>query len=388
MRINDRLNLKIESVAFGGDGVGRADGFVVFVPFTAPGDVAAVEIVQRKKNFARGRLLQVLEPSPFRTDPVCPYFGRCGGCTYQHILYEHQLGMKFRQVEDAFVKIAKIAAPEIASVIGSPQIYAYRGKATLHAEKKAGGFSLGFMDISGGKVADIERCEIMHETINDQIRRLRAGAGTLSTQEDVTFWSGHHESYSGTVIRRIKDREFVVPYDGFFQANLYLTDRMVDEVCRLVEPDRMKTIVDACCGCGLFSVFLAPHAGRLTGVEIHKKAVQYARINAAAMGVRNAEFVCCDVNHFLRETAQKKETVDLLVLDPPRTGLDPEALAAIPDIKPSDIIYISCNPATQARDVGVLRRAGYELQYLQPIDMFPQTQHIETIGLIRRNPAV
>src|SRR5512145_607285 len=144
MKIKDRLNLKIESVAFGGEGVGRADGFVVFVPFTTVDDVVDVEIVQRKKTFARGRLLEILTPSSFRTDPVCPYFGRCGGCAYQHIQYEHQLEIKRKQVEDAFGKIAKIAAPKIASVIGSPQTYAYRGKATLHAEKTAGGLKLGF----------------------------------------------------------------------------------------------------------------------------------------------------------------------------------------------------------------------------------------------------
>ena len=388
MKIKDRLNLKIESVAFGGEGVGRADGFVVFVPFTTVDDVVDVEIVQRKKTFARGRLLEILTPSPFRADPVCPYFGRCGGCAYQHIQYEHQLEIKRKQVEDAFGKIAKIAVPKIASVIGSPQTYAYRGKATLHAEKTAGGLKLGFMDISGGNITDIKRCWIMHESINDQIRQWRDGAAISSPQEDVTFWSGHRQSSDETVIRRVKDREFAVPYDGFFQANLFLTDRMVDEVLNLVEPGRVETLVDACCGCGLFSVFLAPHARRLIGVEIYEKSVHYARVNAANMGLSNVEFVCSDVNIFLREMARKKEAVDLMVLDPPRTGLDPKTLAAISEIKPSDIIYISCNPATQARDVRGLQDAGYELRYLQLLDMFPQTQHIETIGLLGRNPSI
>lgn len=388
MKIKDRLSLKIESVAFGGEGVGRAGGLVVFVPFTAAGDVADIEIVQRKKTFARGRLLEILTPSPFRADPVCPYFGRCGGCAYQHIRYEHQLEMKLRQVEDAFGKIAKIAAPKIASVIGSPQAYAYRGKATLHAEKTAGGLKLGFMDISGGDVIDIERCQIMHETINDQIRQLRSGPMILSPEEDITFWSGRQQGSDETVIRRVKDRAFAVPYDGFFQANLLLTDRMVDEVLNLVEPGRVETLVDACCGCGLFSVFLAPHAGRLIGVDIYEKSIHYARVNAANMGLSNAEFVCGDVNVFLVEMARKKEAVELMVLDPPRTGLDPKTLAAISDIKPSDIIYISCNPATQARDVRIMQDTGYELRYLQLLDMFPQTQHIETIGLLGRNPSI
>ena len=174
MKIKDRFALKIESVAFGGHGVGRVNGFVVFVPFTAPGDVVEIEITGCKKKFSRARLLKILEPSEMRVSPLCRHYEKCGGCCYQHIGYEHQLKIKKKQVEEAFLKIGGIARPPVRDVIGSPEAYAYRGKAQLHLAKSAGGLSLGFMDVSGGCLVDIDRCEIMDETINDQIRQARA----------------------------------------------------------------------------------------------------------------------------------------------------------------------------------------------------------------------
>lgn len=387
MHVKDCFPLKIESVAFGGDGVGRKDGLVVFVPFTAAGDVVEVEIRERKKSFARGRLVRILSPSPERTEPLCPYFGVCGGCAYQHIRYEHQLAMKRRQVEDAFIKIGKIPRPPVEDVIGSPRMFAYRGKATLHAVQTAKGRKLGFMDVTGGALADIERCEIMHETINGHIRQIRDGGKILSPEEDITLWSDDAGDQHDVVTRRVKDREFLVPRDGFFQANLYLTDRMVDEVCRLFEPGKVRTVIDACCGCGLFSLFLAPRVRRVIGIEIHDKSVDCARRNAGRQAVENAEFIGGDASDVLGDLAKRGDAADAVVLDPPRAGFDPRTLQGIISIKPADIIYISCNPTTQARDIRVFGEAGYDLCQLQPLDMFPQTQHIETIARLSRRPA-
>lgn len=382
--MKDRFNLKIDAVAFGGAGVGRKDGLVIFVPFTAPGDVAQIEVIQCKKKFARGRLLKIVAPSPWRTDPLCKYYGACGGCAYQHIRYERQLDIKRKQVEDAFTKIGGLAAPAVAPVIASPQMYAYRGKATLHAARTGKSLQLGFMDISGGALADIDRCEIMHETINDQIRQIRSAQALSSREEDITLWSEPCKASEDAVIRNVEGREFLVPRNGFFQANIYLTGRMVAEVCRLLDRREIRTVVDACCGCGLFSLFTASHASRVLGVEVHEKSVEFARLNAKRQGITNTEFIRGDIADVLGGMARKKESVDVVVLDPPRTGLDPQAIAAISSIKPMDIIYISCNPATQARDVRAFMEAGFELKNLQPLDMFPQTDHIETIGLLRR----
>lgn len=383
MQIKDRFTLEIESIAFGGHGVGRVEGFVIFVPFTAPEDVVEVEIVERKKKFARGRLLKIIKPSPQRTEPLCRYYGRCGGCSYQHIDYEHQLILKQKQVGEAFSKIGGIVQPQVGKVIPSSPIYAYRGKAQLHAAKTAGGFKRGFMDISGGQIVDVKRCEIMDETINDQIQRARAEGNVSSDNGDLIFWSGSKNNSDEAIVRVVKGREFLVPRTGFFQANLYLTARMVEEVCGLVDKKKWGTVIDACCGSGLFSIFLAPYALRMVGVEINEKSVKFAKLNAERRGIQNAEFIRGDVEVVLRDIAHKKDAIDLIILDPPRTGLSPETLTAIFSLKSQDIIYISCNPATQARDVKFLHEHGYDLQSLQPLDMFAQTEHIETIGLLR-----
>ncbi len=416
MSIKERCRLNIQSVAFGGAGVGRADGLVIFVPFTAAGDIADIEIVERRKNFARGRLLGLVEPSPQRTEPLCRYFGRCGGCSYQHIAYHHQLKIKQAQVKEVFLKIGKVPDPPVEEVTASPRVYAYRGKAELHAAKSRKGFHLGFMDITGGRLVDIERCEIMHESINQQIIEARSqerfesrfrGTRVHSPQPaaieqssfhtskaccevvdqnggDLIFWSKPNSHTGDAIVRTVKDREFLVPRSGFFQANLYLTDAMVDEVCRLAGLEKRASILDACCGSGLFSIFLAQSAERLTGVEIHEKSVQYARENAERNGIKNAEFICADIGEHLCRMAERQDAVDLILLDPPRAGMGPKALDAICRVQCNDIIYVSCNPATQARDVKYLTANGYVLQRLQPLDMFSQTGHMESIGLLRR----
>ena len=383
MQIKDRFTLKIESVAFGGHGVGRVDGFVIFVPFTAPEDVVEIEIVKRKKKFARGRLLKIIEPSPQRTEPLCRYYGRCGGCSFQHIDYEYQLKIKQKQVAEAFSRIGGMLQPQVSEVIPSPRIYGYRGKAQLHVAKTAGGFQLGFMDVSGGRIVDIEHCDIMDETINEQIQHTRIKGDVLSDNDDLIFWSGPKDNSDEAIVRVVKGREFLVPRTGFFQANLYLADRMVDEVRGLVGEKKRGTIIDACCGSGLFSIFLAPYAQRMVGIEINEKSVKFARINAERHAIQNAEFICGDIEGVLKDQTRKKDAVDLIILDPPRTGLSPETLTAISSLESQDIIYVSCNPATQARDVKFLSEHGYDLQSIQHFDMFAQTEHIETIGLLR-----
>lgn len=174
--------------------------------------------------------------------------------------------------------------------------------------------------------------------------------------------------------------DFLVPRDGFFQANLFLTDRMVEEVSRIVSRKERDTLVDACCGSGLFSIFAAPYVRRVLGIEIYEKSVKYARLNAERQGMQNVEFVCGEIEGVFRAMATRKEAVDLILLDPPRAGLSPEALRAIMDVKAAEIVYISCNPATQARDVRLFCQVGYDLVGLVPLDMFPHTQHIEIIG--------
>ncbi|MGA2781933.1 MAG: class I SAM-dependent RNA methyltransferase [Smithella sp.] len=389
MQLKDRVIIKIESIAFGGEGVGRIDNFVVFVPFAAPGDELEIEITQLKKKFVRGKILKIIKPSPTRVNPLCRYYENCGGCCYQHLKYEHQLEIKKKQVEEAFWKIGKMASPPVLETIAAPKVYHYRGKAQYHAESKSRGWKIGFLDISGGELVDIEHCEIMEETINEKIRLLRGNKQLRrNTDAQLTIWSDclpGEACEKESIIRIVKDKKFIVPRDGFFQANLYLTDKLVDEVCRLAASDEISTLVDAYCGNGLFSIFLSSCAENVIGIEINEKSVKYARINAENAGVKNAKFIHGDIKKVLQERFLPPENkIDLIVLDPPRIGCEKTMLKAMVALQPQKIIYISCNPATQARDVKYLNDCGYDLQSLLPLDMFPQTEHIEVIGFIEK----
>ena len=384
MQLKDRVAIKIESIAFGGHGVGRIDNFVVFVPFAAPDDELEIEIVELKKKFARGRIVKISKLSPVRDVPLCVCYENCGGCCYQHLKYEQQLKIKKKQVQDAFLKIGKIVSPPVSEPIASPYAYHYRGKAQLHAANEASGLKLGFLDVSGGTIMNIQRCEIMEETINDQIRNMRKNTKLQRAESSLIIWSEPEDgtSQNSDQIRRVVNgKEFFVQRNGFFQANVYLTDRLVDEVCRLVMPEKIHTLVDAYCGSGLFSIFLSPYAQNVVGIETGQQAVKFAEMNAERNGVRNTKFICGAVESILpQEFAVGVDKIDLLVLDPPRSGCDGAVLKAISTLRVQKVIYISCNPATQARDIKFFRECGYDLLSLLPLDMFPQTEHIEVIG--------
>ncbi|MBN1363273.1 MAG: class I SAM-dependent RNA methyltransferase [Syntrophaceae bacterium] len=389
MQMKDRVIVKIESVAFGGEGVGRIDNFVVFVPFSAPGDELEIEITQVKKKFLRGRILRIIQESPFRVKPLCRYYEQCGGCCYQHLNYEYQLKIKKKQVQDAFRRIGKIAEPPVLDTIASPQVYHYRGKAQFHAKAVSNGWEIGFLDVSGGKLINIEQCEIMEETINEKMHALRESILLKSDVDtQLTIWSDcltERKKEKDSIIRIIKGKSFLVPDDGFFQANLCLTDRLVDEVCRLSAANKINTLVDAYCGSGLFSIFLSSFAENVIGIEINEKSVKYARINAENLGIRNADFIHGDIENVFKERFLPQDNqIDLIMLDPPRVGCKKTVLKAMVNLKPQRIIYISCNPATQARDIKYLNEWGYNLESLMPLDMFPQTEHIEVIGLLAR----
>jgi tRNA/tmRNA/rRNA uracil-C5-methylase (TrmA/RlmC/RlmD family) len=243
--------------------------------------------------------------------------------------YKHQLEIKKRQVGDAFRKIGKIVSPPVLDVIAAPKVYNYRGKSQFHAENILNDWKIGFLDISGGKLVNIEHCEIMEETINEKIRSLRENKQLRHNKDaQLTIWSDSfidQASKKESIVRVVKGKNFLVPRDGFFQANLYLTGQLVDEVCRLAATNEINTLVDAYCGSGLFSIFLSSFAKNVIGIEINEKSVKYAQINAESAGVKNVKFVCGDVEDVLRKNILPPEDkIDLIILDPPRSGCEKE----------------------------------------------------------------
>jgi len=398
-KTNDRVRMTIETVAFGGDGVGRPDGLVTFVPYTVDGDEVVAEVTERRGRFARAALREILVPSPRRVEPACPYYGRCGGCSLQHVRYDHQLAVKERHVGESFARIGRFSAIPLRPVIPSPRPFFYRGRAEVHLRFGGGREAkAGFMGKGSHDLLDVDRCLLLEESVNEALSQLRRSlAGRKdgpARREERLLWSAPNPSLlSGgnlpavgrdRMLRVVKGALLSVPARGFFQANAFLVDALVDCVLDLAAPSGGETVLDAYCGSGLFSLFLAPRAASVLGIEQDREAVACARDNLLTAGFPEARFRQGDVAEGLRDTLTGGSRIDLVVLDPPRTGCAREVLEVLLELAPKRIVYVSCDPATQARDVRFLADRGYSLAALQPLDMFPQTSHIEVVALLEK----
>lgn len=392
MKIGKKITLSIQTIALGGDGVGRLDNLVVFVPFTAEGDLCEVEIIAAKKKFMRGRLVRIIKPSPSRTQPLCQYYTICGGCQYQHINYEDQLAIKRRQISETFERIGKVKNPEVREVLPSLKSYHYRGKAEFQISSLMRHPAIGFFDTTGSEILEIDRCKIADESINKKLLELKealASNRARLTSNRCTIWSDADYFVPGaasptqSIERMVKGISFQAPYEGFFQVNTLIVDKMVDVVAEMCGLDGHETVLDVYCGSGLFSIFLASSARQIYGIDSDDAAIAYAEINSSLQGLKNVLFYCGDAAEIIeRRVLRTGIEIDCIILDPPRSGCEKEVLDALVALKPRRIIYVSCNPATQARDASHLITCGAELKYIQPLDMFPQTAHIESIALL------
>lgn len=399
LKTGEVVGMTIDNIAFGGAGVGRVRGMVVFVPFTMTGEEVEVEIRSVRKRYALGILRHILTPSAWRIEPACRYYGSCGGCQLQHMAYERQLDLKERQVGEIFSRLGKCQTPPVCQIIPSSRQLHYRGKADYHIMTTPAGrfLRMGFKSIEENDVLDITRCEIVEESINLSCRVLREGLQRRTRpclKERQTIWSSPEEGKiipvpgehrEATLLTKIvKKQRLVVPYEGFFQVNTTLVDALVDQVLLLADLKGGETVLDGYCGVGLFSLFLAVSAASILGIDFNGAAVQAAVFNLREAGFDNAVFLRGDVGGVMRQrSAQGNAKADIVILDPPRSGCAREVLDAVKGMAPSKVIYISCNPATQARDIRYLMDNGFSLSRLQPIDMFPQTGHIEVVALLQ-----
>jgi tRNA/tmRNA/rRNA uracil-C5-methylase (TrmA/RlmC/RlmD family) len=374
--VGSRHTISITDIAFGGEGVGRVDDFVVFVSFVMAGEVVEVEITGLKKQFARGRLLRVIHTSPDRVQPQCRYFGDCGGCQYQHIAYETQLRLKHKQVADLFQRLGGFSSDVIAPVVPCPQPYGYRNRIMVRSQwdKFKQGLNIGFIRADNRLVVDIEECRIAEPALNEQIKEVRRRPPPKGGIK---------------VVLRIIPENWIVPKDSFFQNNFFLLPRLVETAREYLRESGARHLVDVYCGVGFFSVELAGQVEAFAGVELDHLAIKAARQNAAARGCANGEFLAGRAEDLLPGllTRFSAESTSVL-LDPPRTGCPPEMLRLLRQARPAQIIYVSCHPATMARDLNILCAEGvFELMQLIPFDMFPQTQHIECAANLRLKSA-
>jgi tRNA/tmRNA/rRNA uracil-C5-methylase (TrmA/RlmC/RlmD family) len=370
--VGDKLTLTITDIAFGGKGVGRVDDFVVFVPFVLVGEVVEGEITEVKKNFARAKLLRVVQPSPERVAPACRYFGQCGGCQYQHVEYAAQLRLKRKQIADLFQRLGGFAPARVAPVIPSPSPYGYRNRIMVRSQwnKPEQKLNIGFVRWDCGLVEDIEECKIAGPALNEQIKHVRA----------------HPPPRGGIkVVLRVPPENWEVPPDSFFQNNYFLLPKLVETVRELLRAGGARRLVDLYCGVGFFGIELADAVESFVGVECDQRAAAAARHNAAARKISNGEFIAAAVEAVLPGLLKQfPPPTTAVLLDPPRKGCLPQTLNLLRGMKPAQVIYISCHPATMARDLNILCGEGvFELARVQPLDLFPQTQHVECVADLR-----
>ena len=370
--VGQRVAVRIHDVAFGGEGVGKHGELVVFVPFTAVGELVEVEITEAKKNFARGKALHVLEPSADRATPECPYFGTCGGCQYQHLSYETQLGLKHKQISDLFERIGKFPRDVVRPVIGCPQPYHYRNRIMIRSQwnKPEQKLNIGYLRWDCGLVVDIDKCPIAEPALNQEILRVLANPPPKGGIK---------------VVLRIPPEDWDVPPDSFFQNNFFLLPKLVEAARDCLKSSGAKYLVDVYCGVGFFGISLADTVEKFVGVEIDKPAIKAARNNLLRHHRTNGEFVMGDAQVLLRELLQKYPASETTVLlDPPRVGVPKAAIEQLREVRPKQIVYVSCHPATLARDLNLLCENGvFELRSVTPLDMFPQTQHVECVADVR-----
>lgn len=348
------LELSIQDVAFGGNGVARHDGCVVFVPFTISGEEIVARVGRRKKKFAETALVSVGKASPHRIPAPCPYFGKCGGCAYQHIDYPHQLEIKSRQVADTLQRIGHLGSVPMRPIIASPKPFGYRNRIRVHVAEGA----IGYYGQGGHRIVEIEQCPLASPEVNEALGRLRA--------------------------RNPRDGDYSLGEPGlpsfFTQTNAEVAHAMVELVRSLVKRDQ-SLLIDAYAGAGFFAKALADLFPKLIGIEVNAPAVERARAGAS----EKEKYLVGDVELRLGEllTGHDMDKTTLL-LDPPAAGIAPRVSDAVLASQPVEILYVSCNPATLARDLAILCRS-YRLESVTPLDMFPQTAEIEVVAHLLRN---
>lgn len=392
---HQELELTIENLSNQGHGVGRVDNWVVFVPYTLPGEKVRARIYRNEKNCSHADLVEVLEASPKRVQPLCPVYGYCGGCQYQHLEYSAQLEWKTAQVADLLRLQAGLQLP-VLPAIASPQIYGYRSKITphFHKPKDAKVGNIGFLRVgSRSEVCDVRQCPIAMEELNDALPVVRKAVHQAAAQykRGATLLMRVSE---GSVItnnnavctEKVGDLTFNFLAGDFFQNNPYILPAFTGYVARQACAEGARYLVDAYCGSGLFALTLAPHFEKVLGVEVSETSADWARANARSNGINHASFLAASAEAIFEQVDFPAEET-AVVIDPPRKGCDMVFLNQLFAFGPARVVYVSCNPATQIRDLAEFDKAGYEVVEVQPFDLFPQTKHLECVATLRKKKA-
>jgi len=381
----ETFEVEIERIVPGGFGLAHAAGLTLFVSLAAPGDMLRVRIdrVQGAVGFAS--IVEILKPSTVRVEPPCPYFGRCGGCDFQQLTYEAQLAAKVEIIRDCLRRIAKLEPRGEIAITPSVNQWLYRSRATWQVDSDTR--QIGYYERGTNRVCDIEYCAVLAPPLQQALEKVRNYvAGKSSRQprhldavlgDDGISVSPAIDGYNARVIsRRIADENYQFSADTFFQINHEMMEPLI--AAAMGDMSGQKAI-DLYCGAGLFTLPLARRFARVTGVESSARSAEFARRNVAAAKLENIEIANLGVADWLKHS-RSFEVLDFLLLDPPRVGCENAVITGILAMRPRRIAYVSCDPATLARDLKKLIAENYTLDSVTAFDMFPQTHHVETVA--------
>jgi 23S rRNA (uracil1939-C5)-methyltransferase len=444
LALGDIVDLSLDGISHEGWGIGRYEGFTVFVPGGLPGERVEAKVRQVKKNYAVGELVQVTKASAYRVDPACSVYASCGGCTIQHALYEHQLNMKRRIVADALEKIGGFRDIKVHRVLGMVHPWEYRNRIQLHVSTEGNHVKIGFFRPGSHELVSFENCHLVPGIFNDlrnflerELNRRRDRADLSCLKHIVLKRSAYTEEIAVVFVtekkdcpvlqdlslalvksfpavvsvvqnirikntgalfgpewklilgkeridERIGDVIFSISPGSFVQVNPDQTEVLYDKVLEYADLTGKEMVMDIYCGIGTISLILAKRAQKVIGIEEFPGAVQDAKFNARINNIHNGEFFAGKAEIVLPELEASGIHPDIIVVDPPRKGCDPAVLEAIVKMVPQKLIYVSCNPATLARDLKILAGKGYKAREVQPVDMFPQCAHVECVTLMSR----
>ena len=447
VKLGDEVLVAIHGIGSSGEGVGRVDDFTVFVPFALPGETVKVTINMVKKTYATGKLIDIVTPADNRIEPTCELYGICGGCQLQHITYEGQLSLKTQKVKDVIERIGHQNPDLVKPALGPKEPWAYRNKMQMPVGGARGDIQMGFYAMGSHDIVQGTNCPIQDDGNNtiaqvcyDIAKELdvepydeHTGKGVLrhvigrigqsgwmvilvtatdylphkeawvknitnripqvetivhnvnGKRTNVILGPTNHVIYGdGTITDHIKDLRFNLSPHSFFQVNPEQTTVLYDQALAYADLKGNETVIDAYCGTGTISLFLAHKAKHVIGIEIVEPAIINARENARRNGYDNTEFIVADAAVEMPKLYKAGIRPDVIVFDPIRAGCKEEVLTSAASMEPKRIVYVSCNPATMARDIEILTHYSYELKEVQPVDMFPMTAHVETVALLSK----
>lgn len=405
------MEITIDKLSYGGAGVGRVDGKVVFVDGGVPGDKLKIKLVEEKESYSRAEIEDFIVRSEKRTEPECKFFTNCGGCNWQDVNYKTQLIEKQQIVSDSLQRIGKLAEYELDDIAVSPKEYGYRNRVLLTVFKENDEYRIGYFEEGSDQNISIDRCVIASDEINGVISVLIKyfeNNKTLIIPFDkiyllssykkisISFLQSEksHKSESQEIVQNIieyieknlagisLDHRLEFEFMGyqftsspylFNQANYEINKEIIHTVAGWIEPIKKNSLLDLYCGIGNFSIAFSKNFEKITGVDSSGESIKLAKRNADVNDLVNINFIHDKCRTYIEKL---KEAPDFLLADPPRNGMK-ELLAHINRIKPKNIIYISCNPATLSRDLKVLTESNYKINKIKPFDMFPQTYHVE-----------